>query len=337
MNATLITTVYNEADTIDALIESVQEQTRKPDEFIVVDGGSDDGTYEILQEYEEELPYLRVIQEEGCNIAEGRNIAIESASNDHIFGTDGGCVLDEEWFENMVAEFEDGAEYVIGMFKPEYDNLFEKVQGKIVCSPHTVEELQKGNRGPSSRSVGFSRLAWEDAGGYPEDLYTGEDSKFNSLVMDAGYEPSIAEDAFVYWRMRPDWASFFKQFYRYGEGDARGGNLFTHPSQKLGISKNVWLSLQSDATVIAFLATAYTYLSLPAYFAASGLILLGILSIPSLYYGKVLREILQEDGLKAVLIGIALTQIKAWGWYLGFKKELLRKPSLIIKQAREAL
>lgn len=335
MNATLISTVYNEEDTIRELLDSMRDQTREPDEIVIVDGGSDDGTFEILQEYEEEMDNLRAIQKPGCNIAEGRNIAIKNASNDYIVGTDGGCVLDHGWFEHMVAEFEAGAEYVIGMFRPIYNNLFEKVQGMIVCSAHTIEELRKGNRGPSSRSVGFSRQVWEDAGGYPEDLYTGEDSKFNARVMSAGYEPSIAGDAVVYWRMRPSWKSLFKQFYTYGEGDARGGNLFTHPSQKLGISKNVWLKLNIELLILALLATAYSYVALPLAFLPSLTASIALFSLPTLYYAPVLGDILKEDGLKALLLGIGITQLKSWGWYLGFKKEILKHPKLLIKQISE--
>jgi glycosyltransferase involved in cell wall biosynthesis len=299
-----------------------------------VDGGSDDRTYEIMQEYAEEYGFIRTMQKDGCNIAEGRNIAIREASNDYIVGTDGGCVLDEDWYQEMTDAF-DEAEYVIGMFRPLYDNLFEKVQGKIVCSPHTVDELEKGNRGPSSRSVGFSKQAWEDAGGYPEDLYTGEDSKFNAQVMAAGYEPAIAADAFVYWRMRPTWKDFFDQFYTYGEGDAKGGNLFTHPSQKLGVSKNVWLKLQSEATILAFLALIYSLLQAQQFMLPFAAGFLGLVSIPSLYYADTLLDVLDGDGIYAFLIGLCLTQTKAWAWYLGFKKELLWHPKLFLKQITE--
>jgi len=316
-------------------LDSIVQQSRQPDEAVIVDGGSDDGTYEILQEYAAKHDFIRAIQEDGCNIAEGRNTAVREASNDYIVGTDGGCVLDEYWYEEMTKQFEDGAEYVIGMFEPLYDNLFEKVQGKIVCSPHTVEELEKGNRGPSSRSVGFSRQAWEDAGGYPEDLYTGEDSKFNAQVMAAGYEPAIAEDAYVYWRMRPDWRSFFDQFYTYGEGDARGGNLFTHPSQKLGISKNVWLKLQGEFTILALLITPYGLWQKTAWAPLAGLSALGGLAVPTLYYLGALKQAAKDDGIRALGIGILLTQVKSWGWYLGFKKELLRHPKLFVKQIAE--
>ena len=332
-DATLICTVYNEAGTIEELLESMQEQSVEPAEIVIVDGGSSDGTYDILQDYEAEMDTLRVIQDDGCNIAEGRNIAIKHASHEYIVGTDGGCVLDEHWYNEMTAAFEDG-DYVIGMFEPLYDTIFEKVQGKIVCSPHTVEELKKGNRGPSSRSVGFSKQAWQDAGGYPEDLYTGEDSKFNAQVMAAGYDAVIAEDATVYWRMRPSWMSFFDQFYTYGVGDANGGNLLTHPSQKLGISKNLWIVILVEFTFLSFVLLPYTTYTYPSYTPhVAGMLLFGLV-VPTLYYRDVLHKTLKDDGLRAWLIGVSLAELKVWAWYLGFALTCLTNPTLLMKQVK---
>ena len=42
-------TVLNEVDDIDALVESLMQQTLAPAEVIIVDGGSTDGTWERLE------------------------------------------------------------------------------------------------------------------------------------------------------------------------------------------------------------------------------------------------------------------------------------------------
>ena len=334
--ATLICTVYNEGESIEELLDSIIQQSETPDEAIFVDGGSSDDTQERIQSYAEEHDWIQLIVEEGCNIAEGRNIAVENASNDYIVSTDGGCVLHEDWYREMCKAFEE-SEYVIGMFDPRYDSLFEEVQGKIICSSHTVEELKKGNRGPSSRSVGFSVQAWEDAEGYPEDLYTGEDSKFNAKILSEGYEPAIAEDAMVYWKMRPTWKDLYKQFYKYGEGDAKGGNLFTHPSSKAGITKNFWLLSSATATIITAVSLVYFLRRDIEYAKYSAATLAAFITVPTLYYLSALKQILSENGIKALMIGLAITQLKYWAWFDGFTLTCLKKPSLIPYQIKEAL
>jgi len=57
---TIVTPSFNSAKTIEATILSVLQQTYKPIEYIVMDGGSKDGTVEIARRYE---PQLKVVSE----------------------------------------------------------------------------------------------------------------------------------------------------------------------------------------------------------------------------------------------------------------------------------
>ena len=75
----LIVTVLNEADTIDALLESISKQSCQADEVVVVDGGSTDGTLQRLAAWTDALP-LRIIEAPGANIARGRNLGIAATS-----------------------------------------------------------------------------------------------------------------------------------------------------------------------------------------------------------------------------------------------------------------
>ena len=104
MKVSLICTVKDEKETIIELLENIFKQTMSPDEVVIVDGGSSDGTIDIIQRYSEKLP-LKLIVSTGANIAKGRNIAIKNASYDIIASTDGGCKLDEKWLENLIQPF----------------------------------------------------------------------------------------------------------------------------------------------------------------------------------------------------------------------------------------
>jgi glycosyltransferase involved in cell wall biosynthesis len=55
---TVITVSYNNASTIRQTIESVLSQTWEKIEYFVIDGGSDDGTLEILRDYEGKLRWI---------------------------------------------------------------------------------------------------------------------------------------------------------------------------------------------------------------------------------------------------------------------------------------
>lgn len=76
--------VYNRKSCIRDCIESVLNQTLVPAEIIVVDDGSDDGTYEILQAYEhaDQITLIRLSQNQG--VSHARNIGVARAKSDWI-------------------------------------------------------------------------------------------------------------------------------------------------------------------------------------------------------------------------------------------------------------
>ena len=52
MKVSIITVAYNSADTIADAIQSVLTQTYRNIEYWVIDGGSTDGTIDIIKQYE---------------------------------------------------------------------------------------------------------------------------------------------------------------------------------------------------------------------------------------------------------------------------------------------
>ena len=80
----LIVTVLDEVSTIDRLLESIERQTRQPDEIVVVDGGSHDRTWDRLQAWRPRLGSLRPLRAPGATIAAGRNVRyVELGGDDH--------------------------------------------------------------------------------------------------------------------------------------------------------------------------------------------------------------------------------------------------------------
>ncbi|MYE80032.1 MAG: glycosyltransferase, partial [Chloroflexi bacterium] len=98
----LILTVLNEGDNIRQLLDSIAGQTRSADEIVIVDGGSSDDTVDIARSYAERLP-LRLLVAAGCNISQGRNLAIAEARGDIIAVTDAGVRLAADWLEAITA------------------------------------------------------------------------------------------------------------------------------------------------------------------------------------------------------------------------------------------
>jgi len=221
----LCLTVLNEADSLDTLFASVAAQTRQPDEIVVVDGGSTDGTDEVIRMWQGRGLPITLLVRPGAYISAGRNSAIAHATAPIIAVTDAGVRLDPGWLAAIVAPLEgsadqaDGSDVVAGFFRADPHSAFEAALGATTLP--NVEEIQPERFAPSSRSVAFRRSAWEDVGGYPEWLDYCEDLIFDFALQDAGHQFAWAPTAIVHFRPRPTARAFFKQYYRYAGGDGK--------------------------------------------------------------------------------------------------------------------
>jgi glycosyltransferase involved in cell wall biosynthesis len=218
----LIATVLNESTSIDRLLRSLADQTRRPDEVVVVDGGSTDGTPEALARFAETAPFaVKVLVKPGANIAAGRNAAISAAAGPLIAVTDAGVRLEPDWLEHLSAPFESepAPDVVSGFFESEPQSFFERVLGAITLP--ALSEVNGATFNPSSRSVAFRRDAWQRVGGYPEWLDYCEDLVFDFALRDAGFGFAFAPRALVHFQPRGNLRAFWKQYYRYARGDGK--------------------------------------------------------------------------------------------------------------------
>jgi glycosyltransferase involved in cell wall biosynthesis len=225
VKVSVIVTVLNEKEAIERLLKSLEIQTRRPDEVVIADGGSTDGTFAILTAWlsAKELP-LRVLKKPGTNISAGRNAAIVAATSDVIASTDAGVRLEPDWLEKLVAPFEDEdndrfVAVVSGWFSADPQTWFETAMGATVLPQR--REIRLDTFLPSSRSVAFRKVAWEACGGYPEWLDYCEDLVFD-LRLRVFYGPfPFVPEATVHFRPRGSLRSFFKQYYHYARGDGK--------------------------------------------------------------------------------------------------------------------
>lgn len=219
MNISVIMTVKNEGDGLRPLLDSLINQTQFADEVVVCDGGSTDNTLEILEAYKQYLP-LQVIISPGSNISQGRNRAIEACSGSIIAVTDAGVVLAPDWLEKLIQPIADGESAVVsGWFEPDPFTDFEVVMGATVLP--AIEDVDPAKFLPSSRSVAFTRNAWEEVGGYPEWLDYCEDLVFDRALREKYGSFPFEGRAVVYFRPRGSLRSFFRQYFYYARGDGK--------------------------------------------------------------------------------------------------------------------
>jgi glycosyltransferase involved in cell wall biosynthesis len=219
MRVSLICTVLNEGETIRRLMDAILRQTRAPDEIVFVDGGSRDNTVAVIRQYADRLP-LRVVVEPGANISRGRNVAIAAATGEIIASVDAGVELEPQWLEELVRPLLSGeAQVSAGFFVSDPHSTFEVALGATTLPD--VEDVDPATFLPSSRSVAFTRRAYEAAGGYPEWLDYCEDLIFDLRLRAAVGPFAWAPRAVAHFRPRSTAKAFAKQYYRYARGDGK--------------------------------------------------------------------------------------------------------------------
>ena len=244
---TLICTLYNEAGTVGEFLDAIFTMDPGPEEFIILDGGSTDGTNAAIAGYlsrrKTPMEVRHLIRPE-CNrkftvgaIARGRNEAISAAGHDLIAVTDGGCAVSKNWLKEIIRPLTDGsgAEVAGGWYVGDARSAFERcIAGVWLIPPGAVDPR---NFMPSSRSIAFRKSAWEAVGGYPERTYYAEDTMFNLALRRKGYSFAYVPGAIVRWRMKSTPGSFVRLVHDYGFGDGENrimaGNLLS-TAVKLG-------------------------------------------------------------------------------------------------------
>jgi glycosyltransferase involved in cell wall biosynthesis len=221
MKRVLISTVYNEAASIERWIDALKAQTARPDEFVIVDGASKDNTVELIRNgfATGNFPKPNIIVQR-CNIAEGRNLAIQNSTHEIIASVDAGSIPDAHWFEEITAPFSQHPDIgVVGGLCPMVArNELHKTVERLTSS-ETAKLVTGGDCSPSSRNVAFTRHAWSSVGGYPEWLtLTAEDALFNANLHAAGFRFYYQPTAKVTWELRPNLASYLKMMRSYGYG-----------------------------------------------------------------------------------------------------------------------
>ncbi|MDQ3702686.1 MAG: glycosyltransferase [Chloroflexota bacterium] len=254
----LAATVLDERPSVDALLSSLAAQSKPPDECVIVDGGSADGTWERLagaaalisadhknevrenaesqnpesknaapgasplpQQPQRAEPSLVLQRHPGVNIAQGRNLAIAAAKHDFIAVTDAGVQIAPEWLARLIAPLQRDAclHVTSGFFVSAPRGAWERALGATTLPD--VGEIDPTRFLPSSRSVAFRRGAWLRAGGYPEWLDYGEDLVFDLALRRFVGPARFVPRATVAFRPRASPAAFFRQYYRYARGDGK--------------------------------------------------------------------------------------------------------------------
>ena len=224
MKISVIMPVRNEEGSIRVLLESLLNQTLKPAEIVITDGGSTDATPEIISEYVKREDSIRLLRESAALPGRGRNLGAAQAANDWIAFIDAGIRPEPTWLELLAqrAKVQNDVDVVYGSYEPVSDTLFKRCSA-IAYVPPPVEIEGKLVHSRFIASALMKRSVWQAVGGFPEDLRSAEDLLFMNRIEQAGFRIVYAPDAVVHWQVQSTPRLAFKRFVTYARHNMRAG------------------------------------------------------------------------------------------------------------------
>ena len=162
----IITVCLNEAKSIRATCDSICSQSYIDFEWIVIDGGSTDGTLQILKEYEGNIDYL--VSEQDSGIYNAMNKGANKATGDYLIFMNGGDrFVDSEALE--LAYQAQGAQMLYG------DVYFGDASGHVETYPDIVEPGYMLSKMIPHQTTFYKRATFEAVGGYNESFKIAAD------------------------------------------------------------------------------------------------------------------------------------------------------------------
>ncbi|MCW2652445.1 MAG: hypothetical protein QOE41_3943 [Mycobacterium sp.] len=223
VSVSVVVPTLNEAAGIVPLLEALRGQSYPITQIIIADGGSTDGTREILADH----PTVTVVDNPRRHAAAGRNVALQRCTTEWVLFTDGDCRPGPTWaHELMVAAADDPTVVGVGgRLTAEPGNVFERV-----CARMLLDVIMR--HGAGSRPVTAKRLdgalvtancayrrdILERLGGFDERFSNfGEDIDlmFRVLELNAGTLRHTA-DAVVVGDMPDTLAATVRKWRQYG-------------------------------------------------------------------------------------------------------------------------
>ena len=307
----IVIPVFNRPEEIRELLESVERQTFKNFEVIIVEDGSEDKCDTIVSEYAARID-IRYFYKENTGPGDSRNFGMRKALGRYFVFFDSDCVIPADYLEK-VKNFLTKTPLDAFGGPDRADASFSNIQrainyamtstlttGGVRGKENTLDHYQ-----PRSFNMGIRRAVYESVGGF-SDIHPGEDPDLSYRIMEKGFKVGLIKNAFVYHKRRVDFRKFIKQVYKFGV--VRPILIKWYPDKfKLTYLLPSLFLLGSLVLVILSLSVSWVFI-LPL------LLLIWVIWVDALFKTK---------SLSISLLSIAASLIQLYGYGYGFLKSAI--------------
>lgn len=181
MKVSIITVAYNSEKTIEDTIKSVLSQDYKAIEYIIIDGGSTDGTMEIVNRYAAQI--ATIVSEADKGIYDGMNKGVELATGNVV-----GILNSDDFYSNntvisgIAAQFIDEIDAVYGDLVYVDQFQTDKIVRKWISGEYVQGAFLKGWM-PPHPTLFVKNEIYKKFGSYSLQLSSAADYEFMLRVI----------------------------------------------------------------------------------------------------------------------------------------------------------
>ena len=316
----VIVPVYNRIDEVSELLGSLESQTVKNFEVIIVEDGSTEPCKEAVDKSLAaglDVKYYYK-DNEGRSIA--RNYGLDRAQGRYFVFFDSDCVIPPDYFRNLEDALKKKPLDCFGGPDAAHDS-FSDTQ-KAINYSMTSFLTTGGIRGgkvqlekfvPRTFNMGFSRKVYEATGGFREMF--SEDIDMSTRIRQAGFSIGLIHNP-VWHKRRVDFWKFFRQVYVFGKSRITLKLLYPDSLKLVHVLPAAFVVGAVALTVLGIVISPWFFLPLGVYFLA--------VFAGALYSTR---------RLKIAAMAVPAAAIQLGGYGLGFIRDFVLK--IILRRGRD--
>jgi hypothetical protein len=209
LKVSVVVPIRDDPAGLSVALAGLAEQSRPPDEVILVNAGQGALTMSPAP-----LLEVRVVGAPGALPGEARNRGAAAASHPWVAFLDAGTRPVPGWLEAFHCALSRAPEarVLYGTYVPLLQDDWDWAAAAAYLAPASAPER---GRHPTSASLLVERTVWEALGGMPKDLRAGEDLLFFREVATRGTAVAVVEEAIVRWQLPRGPLGHFRRLRRY--------------------------------------------------------------------------------------------------------------------------
>lgn len=216
----IIVPVYNRPDEINDLLKSLDQQTDKDFEIVIVEDGSTVRCGKQCESFKKSIRIKYFYKDnEGRSIA--RNYGMDRADGDFFIFVDSDCILPPDYIASLKKAIAEKPADCFGGPDAAHESFSDtqKAINYAMTSFLTTGGIRGGKMSmekftPRTFNMGFSRKVWEKVGGFREMF--SEDIDMSTRIRLAGFSITLYPDVAVFHKRRVNFKKFWRQVHVFG-------------------------------------------------------------------------------------------------------------------------